>query len=307
MNKLIEKLESEFPLTQKTDYFLVDVKSTEYPLCLSQVIPLLQKTNSKICVISAARSGEKLLQELKGKKISTQNIMVLSGIKDETLSPNIKCFEPQWKLDSLKEAISFAVKNFLPQVFVFDSVTFLSLLLSKQEISSFISKFTEILKAKGIKGIFINISNETSDDISVMAEGAVDQRLSLEKFLGKKTVSAATAKPSAKPLTEKIVVQTQKQVLDVKELKKSLAQLVREEARKIAEETRKSLETKETEKTEKKKSEKKKNVMGMRKEEEKQKLMKKLELLKKSLELGVISSKAFEEGKSQIMAKLKEK
>jgi len=307
MNKLIEKLETDFPLNEKTDFQLIDVKNTEYGSALLQLIPLLQKNNTRICIVSTSRDAVKLLEEL-GKKTDIKNIFVLSGIKNDVSSQNIKYYEPQWKIDSLKESISFAVKNFGPELFVFDSITNLSLFLSKQEISEFIGKFVGILKSKQIKGIFLNVSNETPDDIAVLIEGSMDQKILLEKFLGRKTAAEIKTKVLAPVLSQpKIKPPTQKQQLDVKDLKKSLAQLVREEARKIAEETRRNLETKETETTEKKKTEKKKQVFKLEKEKEKQKLQKKLELLEKSLELGVISQKAFDEGKSQIMSKLKKK
>ncbi len=308
MADLIEKLNSDFPLTEKTDYQMVDVKSNSYSKAIPAIILSLNKY-SKICIISTSRQGEKILNELNNPK----GILVLTGIKS-LQNPQVKEFS-QLSIDSLKEAISFAVKEFNPEVFVFDSVTSLSLFLSLQETGNFFQKFIEILKKKEIKGIFINISDETEEETAVRIEALMDQRIPIEKFLGT-TTKTMPRKTELKPREakqekqEEIIQPTKKQETDIKEMKKTLSQLIKEEARRIAEETRKSLETKPKEQKTRKPAEpkqQKKPVYKMQKEKERQSLMKKMDLLQKSFELGVISKQAFEEGKNQINQKLKGK
>ncbi len=317
MNKLIEKLNSEFPLTEKTDFQMIDVNTKQYASALSQIVFSLQKTYSKICIISTSRKGSLLLNELNKKGIKTE-ILILSGIQEKD-STQIFSYEPQWKLDSIKKAISHSIKTFSPEIFVFDSLTNLTLFSNKDEINDFAEKFTHILGERKLKAIFLNIKEETPEEIAVRIEAVMDDRTSLEKFLGKKTtaVKANTVKQKeiqqkqTKTISKTVIV---KQQLDVKSLKKSLASLIKDEARKIAEETRKNLETHELTKPKKQETkpeielkEPKKDVYKLEKEKEKQKLLKKLDLLEKSFELGVISNKAFEEGKQQIKQKLKEK
>ena len=169
-----------------------------------------------------------------------------------------------------------------------------------------LTKFIAILKSRQIKAVFINIVEETPDDIAIAVEGLVDERLSLERFLGEKPTPKKLIKQPAKQQEKKAVQPTQKelkQTIDLKSLKKSLAQSIREEARKISEETRKNLAMTETKKQ---KTTEKKEVYKLENEKEKQSLLKKLDLLQKSFDLGVISKKAFEEGKKQIDAKMKE-
>lgn len=322
MNQLIEKLNSEFPVTEKTGFQMIDVNVKQYAFALPQVISSLQKTYSKICIISTSRKGSLLLNELNKKGIKTE-ILILSGIKEKETTKIIS-FEPQWKLDSIKKAISYSIKNFSPEIFVFDSLTNLTLFLTKDEINDFAEKFTQILSERKIKTIFLNIKEETSEEIAVRVEAVMDNRMTLEKFLGRKTIAIKTktikqkeTQQQIKAVSKTIIV---KQQLDVKSLKKSLSSLIKDEARKIAEETRKNLKINEpakqpekellkekfAKKTEKK-PEEKKDVYSLEKEKEKQNLLKKLDLLEKSFELGVISNKAFEEGKQQIKQKLKGK
>ncbi|MBU2476989.1 hypothetical protein KKG83_05965 [Candidatus Micrarchaeota archaeon] len=386
MNELIEKLESEFPLTKENSLQMIDIKNSEYSFALTHVVSLLEKTHSKICVITFSRSGKSLLKEFEENKIKTEKTLILSGVAINSSSPNIKSFDKPWETNSVKECISFAIKNFAPEVFVFDSVTSLSLFLSKEEISFFTQKFSEILKARGIKAVFFNLLSETPDDIAVQFEGFLDQRISLERFMGEKisVKPAKTEQPKQKAVAKNTL---KKQEVNSKEMKKGLSALIKEEAKKIADETIKNLELEHEEKEkqlqrklleEKQKTEKemqkkiseerkkteqeikkkeealrkekalkekqekeilkkqkqeqqksKKNRKGktgflkkvfgekpakekfkevhlMEKEREKQNLLRKLELLERSFDSGLISKKAFEEGRSQIEAKLKD-
>jgi len=307
MSDLIDKLNSEFPAAGSSEFKMIDVKTSEYRFCLMQIIPLIQTNETRICIISTSRNGEKLLQELNKNKAGQKNVFVLSGIKSDNKSSNVKDYSPAWDINSLKDGISYAIKNFGTQLFVFDSVTNLSLFMKKEEINSFIQKFIAILKTRQIKAVFINIVEETPDDVVIAVEGLVDERLPLERFLGQKPVKKINQVTKQIKQQEKKPVQpTQKelkQTIDLKSLKKSLAQSIREEARKIAEETRKNLAITETKKQ---KSTEKKEVYKLENEKEKQSLLKKLDLLQKSFDLGVISKKAFEEGKKQIDAKMKE-
>jgi hypothetical protein len=293
MNELLDRLNSDFPVKENDEIQMVDVLNTGYCLALNKIIPLLQRNSTKICIVSTSRNGEKLLNELNKSKINTKNIFVVSGIRNGE-TERIKIYEPVWKIDSLKKGISFAIKNFAPEIIVFDSITNLCLFMRRNEINEFIEKFVSILRERKIKGIFLNISNETPDEIALNVEAVMDKRIPIEKFTGKKL--------KAKPPTEKqqIKPHTKEQKIDVRELKKSLSQLIKEEARKIAEETRKNLAIKKPEK------QKKQNVHKLEKEREKQNLLKKMELLEKSFELGVISKEALEEGKRQIKQKLRE-
>ncbi len=310
MNELLNKLNSDFSSAGEKNIKMIDVKTTEYSFSLSHIISLIQKNNPKICIISTSRNGESLLKEL-SNKTETKKILVLSGIKNETESNKIQVFEPQWEVNSLKESISFAVKNFVPEIFVFDSITNLTLFLSKSELSEFFEKFIGILKSRKIKGLFLNIVNETPEDIAIIVEGLMDERISLEKFHSKKSTGTMKIKEIQKkeePKTQ-IKAPTQQQAFDVKELKKSITQIIREEAKKISEETKKNLEIKQEKKVKetKPKPVKKEKVFKLEQTQEKQKLLKKMELLEKSFELGVISEKAFEEGRRQIKEKLGKK
>lgn len=302
-NNLIEKLESEFPQTQTNSFQMVDVKALQYSSCLPEVMKSVKYGVAKVCVISISRQGEKVLNELKKNKVNPKNLLVVSGIKESSPLANVRVFQPQWDINALKNSISFAVKNFGADIFVFDSVTALTLFLTKEEIVGFFQKFVGILKSRHMKGVFINILEETPDDIAVRVEGLMDQRLSLEKFIGSKT----KVQQIKKPVTSVVKAPTQKQALDVKSLKKSISQLIKEEAKKISEETKKNLRVEKPpfkKRQVAKTNEKKHEVHKLEKEKEKLSLQKKLELLQKSFELGVISQKAFEEGKRQIKAKM---
>ncbi len=300
-NQLLEKLESEFPKTEQNMFHLIDVKKTEYFSCVPEIIKSLP--NKKTCIISIPREGQKILTELKKKKIETKNILVLSGIKADETNPQIKVFEPQWDLNALKNSISFAVKNFQADFFVFDSVNILNLFLEQKELIEFMQKFISILKQRNMQAVFVSIADELPDQTAVRIEGLMDQRISLEKFLGKKIKIQ-----QKKPKKQVIKQPTKKQAVNVKELKKSISQIIREEAKKIAEETKKNLELKhekELKEKPKKTKPKQKPVHKLEKEKEKLRLQRKLELLQKSLELEVISQKAFDEGKRQIQEKMR--
>jgi len=306
-NELIEKLETEFPQTEINAFQMVDVKLSEYSSCLPEIIKAVKRGKVKICIISLPRQGEKVLNALNKKQVNTDNLLVLSGIKSDVPLDNVKFFEPQWDVNALKNSISFAVKDFNTDIFVFDSISNLTLFLSKEEIILFIQKFTAILKSRHMQAVFINILEETPDKIAVRAEGLMDQRISLEKFLGKKMNVVAK-----KPAKEIVKQPTQKQAVNVNSLKKSISQLIKEEARKISEETRKNLQQqgekeekpKKEVKPKKEKKEKKQKVLELEKQKEKIQLQRKFDLLQKSFELGVISEKAFNEGKRQIKEKM---
>ncbi len=303
--KLLKKLDSDFPVSNSTDFQMIDIKAADYSSALPHVAEHLQKTFSKICVINSSREVSNLLAEFKKEKVDSKKILFLSGIKTNSNLANIKSFTPQWEINAVKQSISYAIKNFSPEVFVFDSVTFLSLFLRKEETTEFLEKFINILKERQIKAVFLNISNEIPEETAVAAEGLMDERILLEKFLGKKAV-----KKVKKPVkTPAIKPPAAKQEVNVKDLKKNLSQMIKEEAKKIAEETRKNLEMKEEGKPPFEKRQaaknKKQEVHKLEKENEKRKLMKKLELLERSFELKVISEKALDEGKAQIKAKMK--
>jgi len=317
-NELIEKLETEFPQTESNSFQMIDVKASHYSSCLPEIMKSIKFGKAKVCIVSLSRQGEKVLNELSKQKINSANMLVLSGINSDVPLNNVKVFQPQWDVNALKNLISFAVKDFGADIFVFDSVSNLTLFLSKEELVEFFQKFIGILKARHMQGFFINISEETPDDIGVRVEGLMAQRIELEKFLGRK-MQGIEIKKTAK---EVVNVPTEKQAIDVKSLKKSISDMIKEEAKKISMETRKNLQIekeydskkqnktekeiklKKQDKKEKAIKEQKQKVHELEKQKEKMSLERKLDLLQKSFELGVISEKAFNEGKRQIKEKM---
>jgi len=314
---LREGTEKRALLPEEKKSFIVKIPSIQHKKALVLLTKKLLENNNKILLVSLMRLTDPLKNELTESGVNLNQITFIDAISQKLSNNPLEAertifASSQDSFAEIRDLIDEKARSLNPRIILFDSLSIVNVFVKKEQSLVLLDDLIAKTKAYKCKSYFTILEEDLNPEYETALSETVDELLPINKIIPESLLPKKTPKPVKPAKISLNKVQAAQVKKELKKLK-ALAKKVKPEPVKKEAEKPKKIEPEKKKKQFKPKIKKipeiKKKPVKIKglSEEERIKLEKKLSLIERSHELGIISDKSYIEGKKEIERKLSSK
>lgn len=311
--KLGEETKKKVLLPEEKKSFIVKIPSIQHRKALVLLTKKLLEKNDKVLLVSLMRLTAPLKKELTESGVNLNRIIFIDAVSQKLSNDPLEAertifASSQDSFPEIRDLMDEKARNLNPRIILFDSLSIVNVFVKKEQSLVLLDDLIAKTKAYKCKSYFTVLEEDLNPEYETALSETVDELLPINKIIPESLLPRKPIKPIKPAKISLKKVQATEVKKELKKLK-TLTKKYKPEAAKKETEKPKKIEPVKKKKPLKPKA---KKIPEIKKapakkglsEEERMKLQKKLSLLEKSHELGVISDKAYIEGKREVERKL---